>query len=291
MIHQDNERILTLMSEYLCFTPCAITLQDVTALSADCGIPLNEACQALLAAHCDLDTTRPDDARLYRTYFPRMLREHDAAQYRADAYMQQVQPAFGQSGTIDLVAETVQPMELFVADDFQVDAQGRVYPQLGWFREAFSFPAIREDGRVWMTVTPNEINTIQPAVQSSTGKVLTFGLGLGYYAFHAMLKEDVTSVTVVEKNPQVIEVFTRLLLPHFPNRNKLRIIEADAFDYAANVMPGEGYDVVFTDLWHDVADGLPLYRRMKALECPGPRFLYWIEKTLRCYMDEDASSD
>lgn len=284
-IHQDNERILTLMSEYLCFTPTAIRQEDVASLAEDCGIAPNEAYMALLAAHCGLDTAKPDDARLYRAYFPQMVQQHFPKTYLDDAYFRTVRPETGLTGHIDLVYETVQPMELFVADDFSTDTQGRIYPQLGWFAEAFSFPAIREDGRVWMTVTPNEINTIQPAVRESRGKVLTYGLGLGYYAFHALLRDDVTSVTVVEKNPQVIDVFRRLLLPFFPRQQDLRIIEADAFDYAANCMPAEGYDTVFTDLWHDVADGLPMYRQMKALETPGPNYLYWIEKTLRCYVD------
>ena len=44
------------------------------------------------------------------------------------------------------------------------------------------------------------------------------------------------------------------------------------------------FDTVFTDLWHDAGDGLPLYRRMKALEVPGPRYFYWIEKTVRAYL-------
>lgn len=284
-IHQDNERILTLMSEYLCFTPTAIRSEDVTSLAADCSIAPNEAYMALLAAHCGLDTSKPDDARLYRAYFPQMVRQHLPKTYLDDAYFQTIKPDTGLTGRIDLVYETVQPMELFVTDDFHTDAQGCIFPQLGWFAEAFSFPAIREDGRVWMTITPNEINTIQPAVQESHGKVLTYGLGLGYYAFHCLLKPGVSNVTVVEKNPQVIDIFRRLLLPFFPRQQDLRIIEADAFEYAADVMPGEKYDTVFTDLWHDVADGLPMYRQMKALEIPGPNYLYWIEKTLRCYMD------
>ena len=183
-----------------------------------------------------------------------------------------------------LVYETIEPMELFVADDFIVDKACFALPQLGWFSEAFSFPAIREDGRVWMTVTPNEINTIQPAVQKSRGKVLTYGLGLGYYAFHCLLKADMESVTVVERNPAVIDMFRRHLLPFFPRQDALHIVQADAFDYAANVMPREGFDTVFTDLWHDVADGLPLYQQMKALEIPGSQYLYWIEQTLKCYM-------
>lgn len=284
MLHTDNERLLTLISEYLTFTPEAIRPEDVTGLAADCGISMNEAYLALLAAHCGLDTGKPEDARLYRSYFPQMVHRLDPLPFAQDAYMQTIHPDSGRQGSIDLVYETVQPMELFVADDFLVDAQGRVLPQLGWFDQAFSFPAIREEGRVWMTVTPNEINTIQPAVRKSRGKVLTYGLGLGYYAFHCLLKKEVESVTVVERNPAVIDVFRRLLLPFFPRQDALRIIRSDAFDYAEKVMPGEGYDTVFTDLWHDVADGLPLYRRMKALECPGPEFLYWIEKTLQVYM-------
>ncbi len=285
MVQHDNERILTLMSEYLCFQPCAISPADVKELAAECDISPNEAYQALLAAHCNLDTGKPEDARLYRTYFPRMVHHLSARPFLQDAYMQAVKPRSGARGGIDLVTETVQPMELFVADDFEVDAQGRFFPQLGWFDEPFSFPAIREDGRVWMTVTPNEINTIQPAVARSHGKVLTYGLGLGYYAFHCLCRAEVDSVTVVEKNPQVIDVFRELLLPFFPRRDALHIVQADAFDYARDVMPHQGFDTVFTDLWHDVADGLPLYRQMKNLEAPGPTYLYWIEKTLRCYMD------
>ena len=97
-IHADNERILTLMSEYLCFTPTAIQPGDVTALAADCAISLNDAYMALLAAHCGLDTARPDDARLYRAYFPQMIRQESPDTYLSDAYLQAVRPASGDCG-------------------------------------------------------------------------------------------------------------------------------------------------------------------------------------------------
>ena len=284
MTHHDNECLLTLISEYLTFTPDAIVPEDVHALTAE-GLSIDESYLTLLAARCGLDKTNPTDERLCREYFPRMIRRHDPAIYEADAYFQAVKPAIGANAGVDLVYERIKPMELFIADDFHRDEAGRILPQLGWFARTFDFPAIREDGQVWMTVTPNEINTIQPAVRESRGKVLTYGLGLGYYAFHCLTKADVESVTVVEKNPAVIDVFTKHLLPFFPRQDKLRIVQADAFDYAENVMPGECFDTVFTDLWRDVADGLPLYQRMKALETAGPRYLYWMEKTLKCYME------
>ena len=284
-IREANERILTLMSEYLCFSPTAIQPTEVTAQADSHSLSHSEAYRMLLAARCGLNLDHPADAQLYRTYFLQMVHHHVPVTYLSDAYYQAVRPEGIRYGDVDLVYETLQPMELFIVDDFRRDAQGRLFPQLGWFSEPFTFPALRENGLVWMTVTPNEINTIQPIVRQTRGRVLTYGLGLGYYAFHALLRDDVTSVTVVENNPQVIEIFRRLLLPSFPRRKDLHIIEADAFEYAQHIMPQEGYDTVFTDLWHDVSDGIPLYQRMKALETPGPRYFYWIEKTLRCYID------
>lgn len=282
-MHFDHDELLTRLSEYVTFTPDAIREADVRALT-EAGHSPNEALLNLLAARLSLDIADPADARLIRECLPRMVRQHDPAIYEADAYFQAVKPAIGATTGVDLVYEHIKPMELFVADDFIRDEAGRILPRLGWFDRAFDFPAIREDEQVWMTVTPNEINTIQPAVRESRGRVLTYGLGLGYYAFHCLTKQEVESVTVVEKNPAVIEVFRKHLLPFFPRQKDLHIVQADAFDYAANVMPHEGFNTVFTDLWRDVMDGVPLYQRMTALETPGPRYLYWMEQTLRCYM-------
>ena len=66
------------------------------------------------------------------------------------------------------------------------------------------FPAILENDRIWMTVTPNEIETMKEPVDQAFGNVLTFGFGLGYYAYMISEKEEVTSITVVEINGDVI---------------------------------------------------------------------------------------
>ena len=279
-IHQENETILARLSGFLCADARAITpeaLAEMTAL----GLREDEAYMHLLAAWLELP------APLWRRYLPRMLHRLDAADYQADPCLQAFHAATGAEGPIALGEDRYAPCELFVADDFVTDQDDRVYPQLGWFREEFRFPALTENGRVWMTVTPNEINTIRPCAKAVSGEVLAYGLGLGYFAFHALQNPRVTSVTVVERSADVISLFRRCLLPRFPRQEALRIVQADAFDYAERTAPGEGYDCVFTDLWHDVGDGLPLYRRMKALEVTGPRYFYWIEKTLRAYLPQE----
>ena len=282
MTHEQNERLLTLLSEYLCFQPDAIAPADVAAFSADAHLPQEDAYRMLLSAKLGLDPDRAEDWLLIRDALPKIIRRCDPADYAQDEYLRRIALISGQHGHATLTQDVILPMELFVRDDFLPLDDGTCLPQLGWFDTSFRFPAIKENNLVWMTVTPNEINTIQPCVRQSHGKVLTFGLGLGYYAFHCLLKPDVRRVTVVERDPDIISLFRTLLLPHFPRPDALEIIQADAFDFAPKHLPE--YDVVFTDLWHDVSDGLPLYQQMKALEVPGVKYLYWIEQTLRCYL-------
>lgn len=278
----ETSRLLALLSAYLNANPRAITAQDVASLAQDCRISPEDAFLALLGAYLGLEPAEAQDASLARSWLPRMVRRLKPELITRDPYVLALRAVEAQCGAFRLTREHYEPMELFVRDDFQ-EEDGRVYPLLGYFDQRVPYPAVMENGRIWMTVTPNEIHTIRPAAESSRGKVLAYGLGLGYYAFHALRNPEVTSVTVVERSREVIELFERHLLPGFPRREALRIICADAFAYAKNTAPQEHYDTVFTDLWHDAGDGLPLYRRMKALETPGPRYLYWIEKTLRYY--------
>ncbi|MDY0404289.1 hypothetical protein P5G51_001635 [Virgibacillus sp. 179-BFC.A HS] len=137
-----------------------------------------------------------------------------------------------------------------------------------------------------MTVTPNEIETMRDAVDKATGNVLTYGLGLGYYAYMVSEKDNVDNVTVVELNPNVIDLFKRYILPQFAHGDKISIIQADAFQYAKENMATGNYDIVFTDLWHDVSDGMDMYVKMKSFEknCPNAQFLYWIEQSIQCYL-------
>lgn len=285
MTHEENERLLTLLSEYLCFQPCGVSAETLSSLTAD-GLSLEDAYITALSALLGLDPDVPADWALQRGVLQRVIRRCMAEDYMQDAYLRRIGHVIGQIGQITLTQDEIAPLELFVLDDFEQLPDGSALPHLGWFETSFHFPAVKEDDRVWMTVTPNEINTIQPCVKASRGRVLTFGLGLGYYAFHCLLKSDVDSVTVVEQNPDIIELFRTMLLPHFPRPDALQIIQADAFDYAK--MHLQAYDTVFTDLWHDVSDGLPLYQRMKALEVEDPKYLYWIEKTLKCYLPEES---
>ena len=61
MTHEQNERLLTLLSEYLCFQADAIAPADVAAFSADAHLPQEDAYRMLLSAKLGLDPDRAED--------------------------------------------------------------------------------------------------------------------------------------------------------------------------------------------------------------------------------------
>lgn len=275
------------LSAFLNDTPDAIGAELVDKLRQQLHCDIKYAYTLLVAAVCQLDT---NGNALHRDIFHRVLQPAlhllDVREYQENSYYQAIRFDNVKYRRWELCRKEYKPFEAFVCDDILVSPEGLQIPQIGFFAEPFPYPAVLEDGRIWMTVTPNEVETMKEPVAQAHGKVLTYGLGLGYYPFMVSQKSDVVSVTVVEKDEAIIELFEKQLLPQFPAKDKISVVCDDAFNYAATRMGKEGFDYVFTDLWHDVSDGLPLYLRMKNLESlsPNSQFAYWIEKSIKCYL-------
>jgi hypothetical protein len=151
---------------------------------------------------------------------------------------------------------------------------------LGFFEEPFYYLVIKQQGTTWMSVTPFEINTMSPVIDKMSGRVVTLGLGLGYFASMAALKPLVNEVLVVEKDKQVIELFLKHIHPHLENKEKIKIHHEDAYDYLRqNTQP---FDHIFVDIHHTADDGLPIYIRMKKLEkeSQSGQWHYWLESSI-----------
>ena len=285
-IKKDNQRIFSLLSNYLNFSPDYVKKEEVEEIVKS-GLSAEYAFAVILAAAFGMDIVEnAHDREFFNHYFPRMFHRLDVNDYSNNPYYKNINIPTVKVGSSELKKEKFLPYEGFVCDDVLTTKEGRQIPQIGFFEEEFSFPAILENGRVWMTITPNEIETMKEAVEKAFGDVLTFGLGLGYYAYMVSEKDNVDSVTIVEINPDIIDLFKTYIFPQFKNRAKIHIVQGDAFLFAKQRLESGAYDFIFTDLWHDVSDGLPMYLRMKEYESlsPNATFMYWIEKTLRCYL-------
>lgn len=282
-----NRVLLEKLSYFLNFRPDFIEPDIINELCTECGLTKEEAFAFVLAAAMGLDTENsPADRELFEMYFPDLLRLLDWEEFAADPYLRTVTLPETTSGRWELKRESYKPYEAFACGDLRGFADGRVLPQIGFFDREFSYPAVLESGREWMLITPNEIVTMREPIRRARGKVLTFGLGLGYFSFMAARKPEVESVAVVERDADVIKLFESYIRPQFPYAEKIHIVRDDAFAYAEHRMESGGYDVVFADIWHDPSDGVTVYRRLKRFEdrLPGAEFLYWIEDTLKFYL-------
>ncbi len=282
-----NRILLEKLSLFLNLQPDFIQSDIIDELCAECDLTKAEAFAFVLAAALGLDTENsPADRELFEMYFPDLLRRLDWDEFAADPYLRTVTLPKTASGRWEFKQESYQPYEAFACGDLRGFADGRVIPQIGFFDREFSYPAVLENGREWMLITPNEIVTMREPIRRAYGKVLTFGLGLGYFAFMAARKPDVESVTVVERDTDVIKLFETYIRPQLPCAGKIDIVRGDAFTYAEHRMGNGGFDVVFADIWHDPSDGVAAYRKLKRFEdrLPDAEFLYWIEDTLKFYL-------
>lgn len=286
-IRKLNHRVGWLVADYLNDTPCAVTPELMAELLPEAADAATEerVYGALLCGFWGLDPEASAEDRIIEERYLRPgLRRLDAATYSENPYYQTVQIPERTVGQWQLTHQSYAPYELFLRDDLILTEDLRQIPALGYFAEAFSYPSVMQDGREWMSIKPSEIESSQAAIDAAFGHVVTFGLGLGYFAFMAARKPEVASVTVVERDPSVIQLFREQLLPQFPHRDKISVIQADAFDYLEQDMISVVPDFVFMDIWHDIADGLDLYIRARQYESrfPATRFTYWIDRSLKC---------
>ena len=270
-IRESNNALAWASSDWLCERSQDITCELLQQTDPEGEVPQEELYRALFAAFNDLETIDP-----------RMIRCLDASVYRENPYYKNIELPRTVSGDWEFTWLCYEPFETFLCDDILTLEDTREIPRMGYFTEKFSYPAVLQNGREWMAVKPSEIESMAGPLETISGKVVTFGLGLGYFAYMASIKPDVQSVTVVEKDATVISLFEKYILPQFSQKDKIQIVQSDAFEYMETSLAEQGFDYAFVDIWHDSADGLDLYMRTKPYEKLSPRtqFLYWVENTL-----------
>ena len=272
-----------MLCDYLNNNPCYITRELMQSINSDDVLPEEAVYSALLTGLCGLDTVKNErDRQLANDYFRPAVKKLDVKTYSENPfYLDIVIPEVGIDDW-ELKYEKYKPYEAFVYNDIIVEADLKEIPRVGFFNDEFQFPAVMENDHEWMAIKPNEIETMQPAIDAIGGRVVTYGLGLGYFTYMASLKDRVQCITVVERDKKVIHLFEHYILPQFQHKEKVEIICADAFEFAGKQMHHRNFDYAFVDLWHNVSDGLDIYLKMKKMEFLSSRtkFYYWIEESL-----------
>lgn len=277
-----NNILLNKLSVYLNNYSDYISKEMVDNLVKSTDLTISEAFKLLLFSTLGFDMKK--DKELYNYYFHDMIKLLDIKKYQDNAYYKNILITNIKEKNWCFVEKTYKSYQAFVYNDLKQLVDGRIIPQIGFFETTYNYPSIEENSREWMLITPNEIETMDKPINASKGNVLTLGLGLGYYAYMASLKSEVKSITIIENNQEVINLFKKYILPQFKYKAKIKVVCDDAFNYLINTK--ENYDFVFADIWHDPSDGIDLYLKLKNLEKDNVIYYYWIEDTIKCYLEE-----
>lgn len=272
---ERNNLIMSKLSIYLNNYSDYITKEMIDNIKKEFGFNDLESFKIILTSLLEIT-----DKELIHE-FDKIVFELDKNKYEDNLYYKNISFKNIKSNKWSFRYESYKPYEAFVFNDLR-KINDKLYPCIGYFKEEYKYPAVLENNREWMLITPNEIETMEKSINEATGNVLTYGLGLGYYAYMVSMKEDVKTVTIVEKDKEIIELFNKYILPQFRFKDKIRIINMDAFEYfKKNIY----YDFVFVDIWHDPSDGIDLYLKFKSLEKKNIKYSYWIEDTIKCYIE------
>ena len=134
--------------------------------------------------------------------------------------------------------------------------------------------ALIRGGETWMSMTPMEIESQAIGIDCASGHVVVYGLGMGWSAAASALRPEVTCVTVVERDPDVIALHDELaLFGRLPDGagTKVRIVQGDALTWR----PDAPVDLLMPDIWLPlVSDGrIDEVRRMQ--DNVGARAIYF----------------
>ncbi|HBR85923.1 MAG TPA: hypothetical protein DEA32_01915 [Firmicutes bacterium] len=183
-----------------------------------------------------------------------------------------------------------QPLESFLLTDVNSSLENGHFSTettLGYFLDKQIFPALRRGRRIWMSGTPYEFATMDPFIEEAHGKVLTLGLGMGYFATESLRKKEVTSVTAIDNSSEVIALFQKQIEPRIGLPRRVQIIQGDAWEYLQ--LHGREFDYIFADLWHDEIDGTPMLIKLEQMGRTIDREIKcWIAPTMLTFIRENA---
>jgi hypothetical protein len=125
-----------------------------------------------------------------------------------------------------------------------------------------------EDGpghHTWMSMTPLEFESQELGCRASTGATVVMGLGMGWATANAALRPEVTSVTVVEFDPEVIAMIADIgVFQQLPPEAaaKITVIQGDATAYRTQTP----IDTLLADIWLPINgdDRVDQVRQMRA---------------------------
>ena len=286
-IQNNNLILINALNEYLRVMPDQIdpkTLEEVKAS----GVRELYAYASLLNSYMGLDEMFID------RYLLNMLIKDDVDKYLNNPfYLKMDNLEQAASGKLKLDYSFIEQYELFAQDEIDTAIDGRIYPQIAYFDDFLKCVTIYDHEKILSRFNPLAVNACIIPLDEVKGKVACFGLGNGYFAYMAHLKDNVSALTIYEANNDLIELFKKGMLPKFDYPEKIKIVKADPFMFLKNKTNKLSVDYAFINCWSDYKTGAKDYHRFKKLEANRPKvkYMYYLENSILAYPKEEDNEN
>lgn len=111
---------------------------------------------------------------------------------------------------------------------------------------------IKENGewKTWMVDDPPHWWSMEDYAKRSMGRILVAGLGLGLIVLKLMDNADVYSITIIERNKDVIDLILPILdkILETGGVEPIKIVNTDFFKFVEKCK-GDEYDRIIVDIW------------------------------------------
>lgn len=118
------------------------------------------------------------------------------------------------------------------------------YLNKNWRTGEITAPIFVVDGKLWMSLTPMEIQSNYLAWNTATGHVGMGGLGIGYTALRTAYEDDVDKITVFEQDDRIVDFFMAQY-NHRSEVSKIQFIIGDARETFKDCT----FDIVYMDIY------------------------------------------
>lgn len=141
---------------------------------------------------------------------------------------------------------TLEKQDLPILRGYYVGLQATDGPNYALFEEHK-----KGERTLWMSVTPMERESQFFHAIAASGHTVIMGLGMGMLLYNVIRKEEVIQVTVVEKNPEVVELLPEITdFENWEGAEKVEFVIEDARKWK----PNSTVDVLLVDIWPNLGD-------------------------------------
>jgi len=243
---QTNGAVAEILDSFLQHSNRLVTADSIKELVDEYEMEPRLAYAMLIASACVLDIYHNQvHKELFNDYFAQAVREIEPGELSGNPFIRNTEIIGKTYGQYTLSIRKYAPYEAFIVSEAVTTSDFREIPQIGFFATEASFPAIYCNGSEVYSLSPLEISATESAIENAHGRVLCYGVGIGYFAYLASGKSRIENITIVENNSELVDFFTSAVISQFPNSSKVRIINAEPLSYAENDAKSQDFDYTF----------------------------------------------